>query len=61
MRIPAKAIEGEANIYLVAYLARVFGLRKNEVVLEKGLSSKHKRVNIYLTEEEFEKKLQSVV
>ena len=61
VRIPARPVDGAANSYLVEYLSRALRIRKNEVVIEKGLTSKHKRVRIHLDQEEFEKKLSAIL
>ncbi|WP_028574497.1 DUF167 domain-containing protein [Desulfonatronovibrio hydrogenovorans] len=44
IRIKAPPVDGKANHYLCAFLAGVIGLRRNQVVVEKGLSSRCKSV-----------------
>ncbi len=54
VKIKEKPIEGAANEYLVKYLAEEFGLSKNSVVLEKGSTSKFKRIAIHTNEKQLE-------
>lgn len=44
--IPAPAVDGKANAYLVKYLAGHFGVRKSAVILVRGETSRHKVVDI---------------
>ena len=46
IRITAPPVEGRANEHLIAYLAKLFGVPKNSVVLERGESAKHKVLRI---------------
>jgi len=46
IRITAPPVDGKANRHLVKYLAKLFGVSKNRVILEKGGTSKHKQVRI---------------
>ncbi|MFM5904554.1 MAG: DUF167 domain-containing protein [Micrococcales bacterium] len=41
-----RAIDGQANVGLIAVLAEHFGLRKNEITIESGFTSRIKRVSI---------------
>ena len=41
-----RAIDGQANEGLIAVLAAHFGLRKNQVTIESGFTSRIKRVSI---------------
>lgn len=45
----AKPIKGAANKELTSYLAKIFRLPKNQVFLQLGEGSKHKRVIVPLT------------
>ncbi|XP_012861464.2 UPF0235 protein C15orf40 homolog [Echinops telfairi] len=58
--IAAPPSEGEANAELCRYLAKVLGLRKSDVVLDKGGKSREKVVKILAstTPEEILEKLQ---
>jgi uncharacterized protein (TIGR00251 family) len=46
VRLTAPPVEGKANEHLIAYLARLFGVPKSRVILERGDSSKHKQLRI---------------
>lgn len=46
----AKPHEGEANKELICYLANLFRLPKNHIILLRGKSGKHKDVTVPLTE-----------
>ena len=47
IRITAPPVEGRANERLIAYLAKLFGVPKNSVILERGDSAKRKLVRIH--------------
>lgn len=55
VKIKEKPIEGAANEYLVKYLAKEFKLSKGSVVLEKGTTSKFKRINLAIENSEWNK------
>lgn len=42
IKVKAPPVEGEANVALVAFLAKLFGLPKQRVSLERGAHGKHK-------------------
>ena len=44
IKIKAKPIDGEANDYLVKYLAKEFNLSKGSIQIEKGATSRLKRI-----------------
>lgn len=46
IRLAARAIEGEANACLIAFLADSLGVAKRAVSIEAGASSRRKRVAI---------------
>lgn len=46
LKIAAPPVDGKANEALIAFISREFGVRKREVVLEKGASSRQKRLRI---------------
>jgi hypothetical protein len=46
IRLTAPPVEGKANEHLIAYLARLFGVPKSQVILERGASSKRKQMRI---------------
>jgi len=47
IRLTAAPVEGKANEHLIAYLARLFGVPKSQVILERGAGSKHKQLRIH--------------
>lgn len=46
VRLKAPAVEGKANKALIAFFAKEFGVRKNQVCILTGELSRHKRVKI---------------
>jgi uncharacterized protein YggU (UPF0235/DUF167 family) len=46
VRLAARAVEGAANAALIAFLAELFEVRKNDVKIEAGDSSRRKRVSV---------------
>ncbi len=44
--IPAPAVDGKANAYLIKFLAAHFKVRKSAVTLVRGETSRHKVVEI---------------
>jgi uncharacterized protein (TIGR00251 family) len=46
IRLTAPPVEGKANEHLIAWLARLFGVPKSQVILERGAGSKHKQVRV---------------
>lgn len=46
IRLTAPPVEGKANEHLIAWLARLFGVPRSQVILERGAGSRHKQVRI---------------
>lgn len=46
IRITAPPVDGKANAHLIKFLAKQFGVAKNEVTLIKGELARQKRVKI---------------
>jgi len=46
VKVAAPPVEGRANKELIVYLSKVFGVRKSNVVIEKGLTSRRKIISI---------------
>jgi uncharacterized protein (TIGR00251 family) len=46
IRLTAPPVEGKANEHLIAYLARLFGVPKCQIILERGAGSKRKQLRI---------------
>ncbi len=44
VKICAKPIDGEANEYLIKYLAKEFGISPSLIQLDKGATSRMKRI-----------------
>ncbi|MBS0849306.1 DUF167 family protein YggU [Citrobacter sp. JGM124] len=44
--ITAPPVDGKANSYLITFLAKQFRVPKNQVVLVKGETSRHKQIKI---------------
>lgn len=58
IKIKEKPIEGAANSYLIKYLAKEFNLSKSEVVLEKGSTSRFKKILLPFDQTETNKLLE---
>jgi uncharacterized protein len=48
VKIRAKPIDGEANEYLVKYLANEFNINRSLVEIEKGANSRLKRIALHI-------------
>lgn len=46
LRITAPPVDGKANAHLVAWLAKHFRVPKSSVIIEKGDTSRRKRIRI---------------
>ena len=46
IRLAAAPVEGAANVALVAFLAKVFGVRQRQVILKQGNKSRRKVIEI---------------
>ena len=46
IRLAARAVDGAANAALVGFLAERFAVRKSEVRIEAGATSRQKRVSV---------------
>jgi uncharacterized protein YggU (UPF0235/DUF167 family) len=57
VKIRARPVENAANLYLEEFLAGVLSLRRSDVRIEKGTTSRLKTVWINLTHEEFTERL----
>ncbi|KAK6642870.1 hypothetical protein RUM43_004372 [Polyplax serrata] len=42
VQINARPVDGEANSELVSYISTVFGLKKSEITLDRGMKSRQK-------------------
>ena len=55
IKIKQKPIRGAANYYFVEFLAKEFNLRKSDIVIEKGLSTRYKKILLNIQPAEVEK------
>jgi uncharacterized protein (TIGR00251 family) len=46
IRITAPPVEGKANVHLLRFLAKAFGVARSQVVLLSGETSREKRVRV---------------
>ena len=46
VELKAKPVEGRANQELIKYLAKVLGIRQNQIMIIKGIHSHHKVLRI---------------
>ena len=46
VKVTAPPVEGRANKDLIAYLSKIFSVRKSDVVIEKGLTSRRKIISV---------------
>jgi len=54
VRIREKPVDGAANDYLVKFLSKEFKIAKSNIVLEKGATSKFKKLLLNISAEELE-------
>jgi uncharacterized protein (TIGR00251 family) len=54
LRIKAKPIDGEANDYLVNYLAKEFNISRSKIYIEKGATSRLKRIAINIEQSQLD-------
>jgi len=59
IKIRAKPIDGEANEYLVKYLAKELGISHSHIQIEKGATGRHKRVAFNIEQEKLDGLLKS--
>jgi uncharacterized protein YggU (UPF0235/DUF167 family) len=55
VKIRAKPIDGEANVYLVNYLSKQFNINKSAINIEKGTGNQYKSLSINISIAEFDK------
>ncbi len=54
-KIKAPAQDGKANAYLIEFLAKQLGIAKSNVTLVAGFTNPHKRIEVDITEDVFER------
>ena len=47
IRVAAPPVDGKANAHLLAFIAKTFGVRKRDVELLSGDTSRHKRIAVH--------------
>jgi len=60
VKIRAKPIDGEANDYLVKYLAKEFNISRANIQIEKGATSRLKRIALNIQQKQWEEILSSI-
>ena len=55
IKIKERPIDGAANNYLISFLSKEWDMRKSNIILEKGLSNRFKKILLNIGQEEFEK------
>ncbi|HXP51655.1 MAG TPA: DUF167 domain-containing protein [Bacteroidia bacterium] len=54
IKIKAKPIDGEANDYLVKYLSKELNISKGHISIEKGATSRLKRIALNIEQSRFD-------
>lgn len=54
VKIKAKPIDGEANVYLINYLSKQFNINKSAIQIEKGTTNQYKTLSINIDASELE-------
>ena len=60
VKIKAKPIDGEANDYLIKYLSDKFNISKALIEIDKGATSRLKRININIEQAQFDEILETL-
>jgi uncharacterized protein len=60
VKIKAKPIDGEANNYLIKYLSDRFNISKALIEIDKGATSRLKRININIEQTKFDEILETL-
>lgn len=55
IKIREKPIDGAANEYLIKFLSKELKVKKSDIVIEKGLTSQFKRIEINVSDEDLRK------
>ncbi len=54
VKIKERPIDGVANKYLISFLAKEWKLRKRDIALEKGATSRYKKLLLNVNPEDWE-------
>lgn len=57
IKVKARPVEGEANAEVISFLAKILGIAKSRIEIERGHTSRQKDLMIDLPEEEVMKRL----
>lgn len=57
IKVKARPVEGEANAEVISFLAKILGIAKSRIEIERGHTSRQKDLMIDLSEEEVMKRL----
>lgn len=60
VRIKAKPIDGAANDYLVEYLSSVLEISRSRITIEKGATSRVKRIALGMEQKEWEDRIKKL-
>lgn len=60
VKLREKPIDGAANEALIKFLSEKFNLSKNSIVIEKGQTSKFKRLLLHISENELNSIFQTI-
>jgi uncharacterized protein YggU (UPF0235/DUF167 family) len=52
VKLREKPIDGAANEALITFLSKEFGLSKNSILLEKGQTSRYKKLQLHISDAE---------
>lgn len=61
INVAAPAVEGRANRELIRFLSQILDVASSLITIERGTTSKTKVVQLSLSEEEIDRKLQQVM
>ena len=53
IKIREKPIDGAANEYLIKFLSKELKVKKSDIVIEKGLTSQFKKIELNVSDEYF--------
>ncbi|WP_420147433.1 DUF167 domain-containing protein [Spirosoma sp.] len=61
IKIKAPAQDGKANVYLVEFLAKLFGTARSNVTIMAGFTNAHKRIEVDTNDEKLRAVLDSLM
>ncbi len=60
VKIKAKPVDGQANRYLVDYLAEKLNISRSKITIQKGASSRMKRIALGIVQSEWDEILKKI-